>query len=81
MPITWIPHHQGDDLTALLLDRWAFVNIEMDDQTKLHWADIVDQPREIRITISVEPSALWFKGKDCILTLQLPPAVSQVRTI
>jgi hypothetical protein len=57
-PVTWIsrhiPGHQDDDPNAFL-DLWTIQNIEMDDRAKLHWADTVDQPRQLQCTISGEP--------------------------
>jgi hypothetical protein len=48
-PVKWIPRkvfgHQDNDLTAFL-DRWAILNIEMDDRAKLHWGDGVHKPRD-----------------------------------
>jgi hypothetical protein len=47
-PVKWIPHHvlghQDDDSDAFL-DRWTTLNIEMDEDAKVHWAETVDKPR------------------------------------
>jgi hypothetical protein len=63
-PVKWVPHHvlghQDDDPDAFL-DRWATLNIETDDQAKVHWADTVDQPRDLQFTISGEPWAIRTK--------------------
>jgi hypothetical protein len=71
-PVTWIPHrvkgHQDDDQTALV-DRWALLNIEMNNRAKLHWADTVDQPRELQRTISGEPWAFWVKDTKICMNL------------
>jgi hypothetical protein len=61
-PVKWIPHHVGhqDDDSDAFLDRWATLNIEMDEDAKVHWAETVDKPRYRQFTISGEP---WAGGK------------------
>jgi hypothetical protein len=65
-PVKWIPHHvlghQDDDSDAL--DRWATLNIEMDEDAKVHWAETVDKPRYRQFTISGNPGLFWGKKKS-----------------
>jgi hypothetical protein len=72
-PVTWIPHHvkghQDDDPNATL-DLWALLNIEMDDQAKLHWAETATLPRTIQHTISGEPWTLWHKDQNICVKLK-----------
>jgi hypothetical protein len=68
-PVKWIPHvlgHQDDDPDAFLVDRWATLSIEMDDQAKEHWAESVDKPRDRRFTISGEPWAFGRRTKRSV---------------
>ncbi len=37
------------------LDRWVTVNIEIDEDAKVHWAKTVGKPRYHQFTISGEP--------------------------
>jgi hypothetical protein len=67
-PVKWIPHHvlghQDDDSDAFL-DRWATLNIEMDEDAKVHWAETVDKPR-YRQLISGNPGLFGGKTKKSV---------------
>jgi hypothetical protein len=61
------PRHQDDDLMHSLTD--GRLNIEMDEDAKVHWAETVDKPRYRQFTISGEPWALWWKDKKVCMNL------------
>jgi hypothetical protein len=46
------------------LDRWATLNIEMDEDAKVHWAETVDKPRYRQFTISGNPGLFGGKTKS-----------------
>jgi hypothetical protein len=55
------PRHQDDDPDAFL-DRWATLNIEMDEDAKVHWA------KHLLSSLSIHDFrgtlGLWWKDKD-----------------
>jgi hypothetical protein len=57
-PVKWIPHHvrghQDDDPDAFV-DRWATLNIEMDEGTKVHCAETVDKPATVNLQSPENP--------------------------
>jgi hypothetical protein len=71
-PVKWIPHHvlghQDDDPDAFL-DRWATLNIEMDEDANVHWAETVDKPSDRQFTIFGEPWAIWLNDKKICMNL------------
>ena len=47
-PVKSIPHHalgHQDDYSDAFLDRWTTLNIEMDEDAKVHWAETFDKSR------------------------------------
>jgi hypothetical protein len=48
------------------LDRWATLNIEMDEDAKVHWAETVDKPRYRQFTISGNPGLFGGKTKKSV---------------
>jgi hypothetical protein len=78
-PVKWIPHHvlgyQDDDPMP---HRWATLNIEMDEEAKVHWAETVDTSLP-SIHDFREPWALWWKDKlsaRYISRIHLPPHIA-----
>jgi hypothetical protein len=71
-PVKWTPHHvlghQDDDPDAFF-DCWATLNIEMDEDAKVHWAETVDKLRDRQFTISGESWAIWLKDKNICMNL------------
>jgi hypothetical protein len=63
-PVKWIPHHVPGikTTTDAFLDRWATLNIEMDEDAKVHWAETVDK----RYRQSRFPNPGLFGGKTKI---------------
>jgi hypothetical protein len=53
--------HQDEVTPATQLDRWATLNIEMDELAKLHMHEAIRRPRHY--LIEHEPWSLWFGGK------------------
>jgi hypothetical protein len=63
-PITWsfrhVKGHQDEDL-EVKLDRWACLNIQMDNLAKAHWAKQYPLPRPdtVPITGAYWPTSIW----------------------
>jgi hypothetical protein len=53
------------------LDCWATLNMEMDEDVKVHWAETVDKPRYRQFKISGELWAIWLKNKRSVWTILL----------
>lgn len=53
--------HRDDDVEATL-DRWALLNIQMDEEAKVHWLRIKGQKAQHERVFG-EPWPLWIAGK------------------
>lgn len=65
-PITWKPRHvkgHQDNNVDAELDRWAKLNIEMDEKAKLHWATTCDVARNPEQHLLEEPWSAWIGDK------------------
>ena len=67
-PLQWsfrhVKGHQDDNLSVACLDRWAKLNIEMDEKAKKHMSIAQRLPRHYHI--AEEPWSVWTNGRKII---------------